>query len=92
MERLATQAYYKMLRKIEGIHMETIADERELILYSDKIVTKYREFPLEKVFDLSYKKVGEMDGLLYLHTQQGVYPYTVKENPEAFIQAVKERI
>ncbi|MCM3782549.1 hypothetical protein M3231_06165 [Neobacillus mesonae] len=92
MKPIAAHPYYKIERIIDGIQMETIVDEREIILYSDKIVTKYREFALEKVFDLSYKKVSKDNGLLYLYTQQGVYSYTVKENPEPFIQAVKNMI
>lgn len=91
-EPIAVQPYYKVERKINHLHIEIIEHHRLLKLYPDKIVSKYREFPIEKVFDLSYRSISSDHGMLYLHTQEGVYPFTLKENPRLFIQAVKQRI
>ncbi|MBD7968406.1 hypothetical protein [Paenibacillus gallinarum] len=89
---IAIQPYYKMERKIHSLDMEIIEHQRLLKLYPDKIVSAYREFPIEKVFDLSYRSMGSGHGMLYIHTQQGVYPYTLRENPKSFILAVKQFI
>ncbi|WP_211747715.1 hypothetical protein [Paenibacillus sp. Marseille-Q4541] len=92
MKPIATQPYYKIERKIDHLHMEIIEHQRLLELYPDKIASAYREFPIDKVFDLSYRSIGGDRGMLYIHTQQGVYPYTIKENPKPFIHAVKRLI
>lgn len=60
-----------------------------MYLYGDKIVTRYREFPIQEVFDMSYRKLGGEGGILYLHTKQGVYSYMVKAEPADFIEAFK---
>ncbi|MFC7679334.1 hypothetical protein [Paenibacillus sp. GCM10028914] len=89
MEWLAVQPYYKIRREVGSTEQRTIEENRTLYLYNDKIVTQYREFPITDVFDVSYRKMGETGGFLYLHTKLGVYSYTVKDNPASFIKAFK---
>ncbi|EHB67014.1 MULTISPECIES: hypothetical protein [Paenibacillus] len=90
MNWIAVQPYYKINRVVDGIEQRTEEQRRKMYLYEDRIVTKYRVFPLGQVFDLSYRTIGGEGGFLYLHTQQGVYSYTVKEDPRTFIEAFKQ--
>ena len=71
MNWVAVQPYYKINRIVDGIEQRTEEQGREMFLYEDRIVTKYREFPIRQVFDLSYRPMGDGGGFLYLHTQQG---------------------
>ncbi|XEC94170.1 hypothetical protein AB6A23_23085 [Paenibacillus tarimensis] len=89
MDWIAVQPYYKVLREVNGIEDTTVVEHRQIYLYVDKIVTKHREFLISEVFDMSYRQMGNDEGLLYLHTKRGVYSYPVKENPESFIEAFK---
>jgi hypothetical protein len=89
MSWIAVQSYYKVERNVTGLEQTIMKQERWIYLYQDKVVTKYREFPIQEVFDMSYRSMGGNGGLLYLHTQQGVYPYTVAEDPQNFIAAYK---
>lgn len=89
MNRVAVLPYYKIIRSVDGLDQRMEEQAREMVLYEDRIVTKYHHFPIKKVFDLSYRHMGEGIGLLYLHTQQGVYSYTLKDDPKSFITAFK---
>ncbi|WP_083443639.1 hypothetical protein [Ornithinibacillus contaminans] len=90
---LAKQEYIKMERKVSSIEQMDIEHKRYLHLYDDKITSKHREFPIEKVLDISYRKIGEEGaGLLYLHTIRGVYSYTVKSSPMHFIETFKKHV
>ena len=87
---LAEQAYIKVIREVDSITQTNTEQERTMYLYEDKIVTKYREFSIEHVIDLSYRFIGKQGGLLYLHTNKGVFSYTVKSSPEKFVKAFKD--
>lgn len=92
MEWITVMPYYKVEREMTGFEQRTIIQDRLMYLYKEKIVTKYREFPIIEVFDLSYRSMGGDEGLLYLHTRQGVFSYTVSTDPNAFIQAYKNLV
>ncbi|WP_416149117.1 hypothetical protein ACM26V_23185 [Salipaludibacillus sp. HK11] len=91
MELLASHPYYKVQREINSIQQKNVEYERTLYLYEDKLITKHREFSSEAVFDMSYRelKSGE-EGTLFVHTNQGVFTYIVKEDPTPFIKVFKE--
>jgi hypothetical protein len=92
-EAIAKQEYIKIERKITSLEQIDMEHKRFLSLYPDKIVSFHREFPIEEVLDISYRKIGgEGAGLLYLHTIRGVYSYTVKSSPKEFIGKVKSVI
>ncbi|WP_078577307.1 hypothetical protein [Salipaludibacillus agaradhaerens] len=91
MTLLATQPYYKVEREVNSIEQKNVEYERMMYLYKDKLVTKRREFPAEKIFDMSYRELPGGEGLLYIHTSQGVFSYTVKSDPFPFIQTFKKR-
>ncbi|AIQ46570.1 hypothetical protein R70723_12325 [Paenibacillus sp. FSL R7-0273] len=86
---IATQPYYKVERIVAADSIETIIHQRSLCLYSDRIETAYREFQLAEIFDISFRDLGQGQGVLYLHTKQGVYAYPVETAAEPFITEVK---
>lgn len=90
MKWIAIQSYYKVERVLSGIEMKTIKEDRSMYLYVNKIVTAHREFAIEDIHDLSFRRMGEMRGCFYLHTQQGVFSYNVHGDPQAFIAMYKE--
>ncbi|ULO05642.1 hypothetical protein H1230_21550 [Paenibacillus sp. 19GGS1-52] len=87
---IAELPYYKVERAMTSFAQETLVHQRVMYLYETKIVSSYREFPILEVYDMSFRNIGEDHGILYLHTKQGVYPFTVKTVPTNFIQAFKE--
>lgn len=91
MEPIAIQKYYKVRKEMDlfEFKQKIIEEEREMCLYKDKIVTKYHEFPIQKILDISFRTMGEEGGLLYLHTLSGVYSFTLKTSPEQFIEAYR---
>lgn len=92
MNVLAEQLYYKVERKICGTEQLTIVHERIMILYEDKIVTQHREFHIQDVFDISYRRLGGTEGLLYLHTKYGVHSYHLRSDPGGFMERCRQRI
>ncbi|GAB2559236.1 hypothetical protein [Gracilibacillus alcaliphilus] len=88
MQIIAKQPYVKVIRQIRALEQKDTEEQRYLYLYKDKIVSKHREFPIEKVLDVTYRLTGEK-GMLYLHTLQGVYAYIITSSPESFIAAFK---
>ena|SRR5690625_2380638 len=93
MNLLAVQPYIKVIREVTSIEQTDIEEERNMYLYDDKLVTKHREFPLEDVFDISYREFGQKgNGLLYVHTIKGVFSYTVKTSTDDFINAFHKHI
>ncbi|GAA0375817.1 hypothetical protein [Bacillus horti] len=90
MEPLATQIYYKVQREVDGLSQRNVEYERTIYLYEDRVVTQYREFPFYDVYDVSYRRMGKEKGLLYLHTRNGIYSYTVKTDPDKFIKVYKK--
>ncbi|RXZ78925.1 hypothetical protein EBB07_25225 [Paenibacillaceae bacterium] len=89
---IASHPYFKVERKLCDSTQQIIVHDHVIQLYSTKISTFHREFLVSNVYDMSFRKMGAEDGILYLHTHQGVYPYTVKDNPVLFINAFKELI
>lgn len=89
-ELLAEQPYVKVIREIASLQQIDTEEERTMSLYEDRVVTKYREFPIEQVIDISYRFIGKTGGILYLHTNKGVFSYIVKVSPEAFVKVFKE--
>ena len=88
---LAEQAYFKVQREVTSIQQKDVEYERTLYLYSDRIVTKYREFAIGDVMDISYRQFGPEAGLLYIHTRSGLFTYSVRTSTRAFIEAFKKQ-
>lgn len=90
MNWIATQTYYKVERSVCSLEQKIVRKDRLLYLYKEKVVTKHREFPIQEVWDISYRSMGGEGGILYLHTRQGVFSYMVSDNPQPFIEAYKD--
>jgi hypothetical protein len=90
MRLVAVQPYIKVERQVTRTEQIDKKYERMIYLYDEKVVTKHREFSIDQVRDMSYRRITGNNGLLYLHTSHGVYSYTVNTSPEEFIQKFKE--
>lgn len=84
---IAQHPYIKTERKVTSTGQYEIEHHRNIYLYKDKVVTEYREFPIQNVMDFSYREITNQGGVLYLHTAQGVFTYIVKSSPKKFILA-----
>ena len=91
MSLIAQHPYIKVERKVTRTEQFELVHNRILYLYTDKVVTQNRVFPIELVMDFSYRKIANQGGILYLHTLQGVYTYIVKSSPDAFITAYRAK-
>ncbi|MGZ9584368.1 hypothetical protein [Paenibacillus marinisediminis] len=89
MKWIAEQPYYKVERVMSSVEQKTVVYERTMYLYQDKLVTQHREFDIQNIFDISYRKLGADEGILYLHTKQGVFTYSLKADPSLFIKEYK---
>lgn len=90
MNYLAEQSYYKIERELSGTEQLIITHERTMYLYDNKVVTKHHEFPIQDVYDISYRRLGGSEGLLYLHTKVGVYSYLLRSDPGLFIEVYRK--
>ncbi|WP_299088553.1 hypothetical protein [uncultured Metabacillus sp.] len=87
---LANLPYSKVTRWIEEnrrFHKEL---EYEIVLTTERLCTSFDTFLLKEVLGISYRFFSENTGFLYLHTTKGMYSYTVKTNPEHFINQFKQ--
>ncbi|WP_151736908.1 hypothetical protein [Paenibacillus tengchongensis] len=89
---IAVQPYYKVERIMTGEKLEIIKQRRLLCLCPTQIHSAYHRFFIEDVFDVSFKDYGQGHAVLYLHTKQGVYPYTIEAVDEMFVAEVKRLI
>src|SRR5699024_3196122 len=83
------QPYINEIREIGSMEKTSYRDKRNLYLYKDKLVTAYRTFNLDNVFDISYKVIQGKGRILFVHTNHGVYTYTLETSPSSFISAFK---
>lgn len=84
--------YITVNRTIEWNEQKYIKTEHNILLYEDKISTSSHQFNHETVFDISYRAFSEPFGILYLHTNQGVFAYEVNTDPYSFMEKVKHFI
>lgn len=90
MDYIASQPYIKIERVVTSTEQIDTEHARTLYLYSDRIVTKHREFPIEEVINVSYRKNNQENGLLYIHTSSGLFSYTIKSTPEHFLKTYED--
>ncbi|MCF3943581.1 hypothetical protein [Oceanobacillus alkalisoli] len=86
---LAEQSYVKVVRTVDSISQTNTEEQRMMYLYEDRLVTRHREFLIDTIHDLSYRMLGTQGGLLYVHTNKGVFSYMIKSSPEQFIEVFK---
>lgn len=92
MNLIAVQSYVKVQRQIIDAELSWHEEERKLYLYPDRLVTRHRVFLTKEILDMSYRKIGEEGGLLYVHTIKGVFSYTVHVSPQPFIEAFRRHV
>ena len=82
--------YIEIERQIDFyFQMKQIEKQFELQLTMDGIISERHKFKLQHVYDVSHKPFSFGGGLLYLHTNQGVFSFQIQENPLNFIQGFK---
>ncbi len=89
---IAVQPYIDTVRKVDLDGQRYVDTHHQLILTDTEIKSRDYRFALENVFDISYRPVREEVGLLYLHTNQGVFTYRIATPPDQFIVACKKVI
>ncbi|MBU9721025.1 MULTISPECIES: hypothetical protein [Bacillaceae] len=90
MNLISQHPYVTTERVVTPLDQKNIETNCVMKLYDEKIVTAKKEFLLHTVIDMSFKQIRGEEGFLYLHTNQGVFSYNVKENPNEFIKVFKE--
>jgi len=86
----ATIIYTEVERKIDFYYqMQKIVTQHELTVTPKAVTTTRNEFTLNQVLDVSYKPFSSEAGILYLHTNQGVFPFNIHSNPQFFIDAFR---
>ncbi|WP_391204011.1 hypothetical protein [Psychrobacillus sp. L4] len=80
--------YIEVKREIDFYYqMQHIEMQFELQLNLDGITSARHQFELDHVIDVSHKPFSFGGGILYLHTNQGVFPYNIQVDPAYFILA-----
>lgn len=86
MSIIYSQQFIITTRSIDLGQQHYTDTEQFIDLYEDKIITPLKKFLLYQVFDVSYKSLSDESGFLYLHTNQGVFPFKVNSSPHRFIE------
>lgn len=84
-----TISYTTTERMIVKFEQKTERMTHYLNLTTEKITTTTHTFHLNDVLDVSYKPFSGIKGLLYLHTNQGVFMYEIESDPSDFIKLYK---
>ncbi|GBF77851.1 hypothetical protein PA598K_06427 [Paenibacillus sp. 598K] len=84
---IASLPYYKVEREVDKLSICTKVHELEMHLYMTCVRTAHKEIPIDHLFDISYRRMRGEEGLLYLHTNQGIVTLTLKVDPSGFIEA-----
>lgn len=87
---VSTISYSRTEKYIENFAQKNSRHVYTLSLYAYKIETATHTFQLEHILDISYKPFSGNAGLLYLHTNQGVFTFLIDTNPREFINAAKD--
>ncbi|KKB71696.1 MULTISPECIES: hypothetical protein [Bacillus] len=82
-------SYHKTEKIIEFNQQKYLKIKHRLNLYKDKIQSANRQFRLEHIHDISYRPFTDA-GLLYLHTNQGVFAFEINGDPGHFIHSYKK--
>ncbi|PIC68112.1 hypothetical protein CSV71_11740 [Sporosarcina sp. P21c] len=82
--------YISIQRVVDHLEQTFQKSTHTICLFQDRITTSQRTFPLQHVFDLSYRPFSGQTGLFYLHTNEGVFTFEIEEEPEHFISLFKQ--
>lgn len=82
--------YTVVEREIDYFYqLQKYASHHELTVTPHTVTTAKAEFKIHEVLDVSYKPFSSEAGILYLHTNQGVFPFNIHSNPQAFIETFR---
>ncbi|MFS0574742.1 hypothetical protein AB1K83_03860 [Sporosarcina sp. 179-K 3D1 HS] len=91
MDPILCKIEYTLVDRKTVWHEQTfIRSSHHVILYRHAIATGKNTYRLQDVLDLSYRPFSGGTGLFYLHTIQGVFTFTVVEDPSEFIQLFQQ--
>ncbi|WP_144511856.1 hypothetical protein [Bacillus sp. FJAT-22090] len=80
--------YIEIEREIDFYYQMKQNEMRfELQLNIEGITSARHQFELCNVHDLSHKPFSFGGGILYLHTNQGVFSYQIQDDPDSFMLA-----
>ncbi len=89
---ILSHPFIKVTRKIERNEQKTLEQEHDLELYEDRIIVGQDHFPIQDVFDMSYRFQSTLYGFLYLHTNRGVVTFIIKKDPTLFINEYRKLV
>lgn len=82
--------YMEVERKIDFYYkLQKITTYHELTVTPTAVITAKAEYTLNSVLDVSYKPFSSQAGILYLHTNQGVFPFYIHSSPQKFIDTFR---
>lgn len=84
---ISTIQFTVVERFIKNFEQQKIEIEQLLTMTQTSIYSNSHHFQLQNVFDMSYKPFSNGHGILYLHTNEGVFPFLISTNPAQFIQS-----
>lgn len=87
MKKVISHPYIIILRHVYDNKQHISEKEEYLHLYEDRVTTSQNVFFLNEIHDMSFKLFSSANGILYLHTNQGVFSYQVCSIPNKFIEA-----
>lgn len=91
MEPILSKIEYTIVDRQTVWHEQTfIRSRHHVTLTRQAIATGKNTFHLREVLDLSYRPFSGGTGLFYLHTIQGVFTFTVVEDPSSFMDLFQQ--
>ncbi len=82
---LSTLTYIVVERKVHWYDQRSHQSIHSIDLFNNMLTTTKDSFQLEHIHDISYRPFTNGNGLFYLHTNQGVFTYTINADPTEFI-------
>ncbi|SDH57583.1 hypothetical protein SAMN05192534_107107 [Alteribacillus persepolensis] len=82
---LAKQEIIIIEQKIEWFEKKQVTYQDFIYLYSNSLKTSGHVYPLNEVFDISYRWSKGQIGFLYIHTTGGVRTFHIQSDPRFFI-------
>lgn len=79
-------SYYHIEQDIVSNRKSRHKTIHQLTLFETEITSQDLHLKLESIYDISYRSFSNDDGLLYLHTNQGVVPFKIETDPDDFIK------
>lgn len=88
--QLSTIPYIITEREVGEEQIQINRSEHAISLYEDSVVTSSAEYALSNVWDVSCKSFSGEVRLFYLHTNQGVFTFEIRCDPDPFINAFRQ--